>query len=223
MTDAPITSVQNPITTTSSIIGIKYDSGILLASDRSISQGSCFKFSNVSHFHQLSPRIIIGCSGEYADFQELADALDAVVSEFRCRHFGEELSPREVANYVKRLMYQRRSKMNPFMLRCVLAGVAGDGSLFLCETDTHGTQWEDSAVTTGIAAYIKGRQLELAVNGTKAAAAAALKEVLLGLAARHSVMTGKIEIIDVSKDGILFSEADIDPNWEIIDAVPYDE
>lgn len=223
MTELPITSVQNPITTTSSIIGIKYDKGILLASDRSISYGSCFKFSNVSHFHQLSPKIIIGCSGEYADFQELADALDSVVNEFKCKHFGEELAPKEVANYIKRLMYQRRSKMKPFVLRCILAGVSNDGKLFLCATDMYGTQWEDDYVTSGYAAYINGLQLMESVNGPREVAEKALREVIVGLAARHSTMTGKIEFVDVTKDGILFDETEIEPNWEIIDYVPYDE
>ena len=102
--------VQSPITTTNSIIAAKYNDGIILASDRVVSYGSCFKFNDVSHFVQLTPNVVIGCTGELADFQELVDILRSVLVEEECKNNGQPLEPSEISNYIKRLMYQRRSK-----------------------------------------------------------------------------------------------------------------
>ncbi|KAH0787227.1 proteasome subunit beta type-4-like [Histomonas meleagridis] len=215
----PIQDVQNPITSASSIVGIKYDNGILLASDKAVSYGSCFKFANVSHFHQLTPYLIIGCSGEMADFQELIDSLTSIVRKYECAHNGEDLTPSEVSNYIKRLMYQKRSKLNPLVMRCILAGVNPDGSFYLTSTDLYGSQWEDDYVASGYAAHIQGLQLQNAVKKTREEVYEAIKQIFVGLTARHSVMAGPIEFIDVTTNGIHFEDpVEIQPNWEIIDA-----
>lgn len=219
----PIQDVQNPITSSSSIVGIKYNGGILLASDRAVSYGSCFKFSNVSHFHRITPKVVIGCSGEMSDFQELVNDLTYIVRDYQCKNNGDNLSPLEISNYIKRLMYTRRSHMEPFVMRCVLAGVDRDGSLHLTSTDMFGTQWEDDYVTTGMSAHIKGTQLMDAANKTREEAYQALKDVFVGLVARHMLMTGRIEFVDVTDNGVKFEEpVEIKANWDIIDANKWD-
>ena len=214
--------VQSPITTTNSIIAAKYNDGIILASDRVVSYGSCFKFSDVSHFAQLTPNVVIGCTGELADFQELVDILKSVLVEEECKNNGQPLEPSEISNYIKRLMYQRRSKMNPFVMKCVLAGVDKNSNKLLTCTDLYGIQWADDTVATGYGAYMQGLQIPNVLkkeNVSREDVINAIKDVMVGLMARHSTMIGPIEFVDVTKDGIKFLDpVEIQPNWDILDA-----
>ena len=46
----------------------------------------------------------------------------------------------------------------------------------------------------------------------------AIKDVMVGIIARHSTMMGPIEFVDVTKDGITFLDPiEIQPNWEVLD------
>ena len=214
--------VQNPITTSNSIIAAKYKDGIILASDRVLSYGSCFKFSNVTHFEKLTPNVIIGGTGEYADFQELVDILRKYVVSEECKNNGEPLTAPEISNLIKRLMYQNRSKFNPFVMKCVLAGVdKNSGSKLLTVTDLYGTQWEDDAVATGYGAHMQGLQIPNVLKQPEVSRddiIAAIKQVFVGLMARHSTMVGPIDFVDVKKDGITFLDpVEITPNWDILD------
>lgn len=214
--------VQNPITTTNSIIAAKYNDGIILASDRVVSYGSCFKFSDISHFVQLTPNVVIGCTGELADFQELVDILRSVLVEEECKNNGKPLEPCEISNYIKRLMYQRRSKMNPFVMKCILAGVDDNNNKLLTCTDLYGIQWADDTVATGYGAYMQGLQIPNVLkqeNVSRDDVIQAIKDVMVGIVARHSTMMGPIEFVDVTKDGVKFLEpVEITPNWDVLDA-----
>lgn len=207
------------ITTSGAILAVKYDNGILLASDKTISYGSMFKYNNVSHFEQLTSSIIMGASGEFADFQELKDIIKSVILKEKCKHGGAELSPSEVHNYVKRLMYQRRSKMNPIVAKVVIAGINPDQSLFLACTDLYGASWEDDVISTGMGKYLQGDQLRNAVNGTKEEVQKSILEVFQAIYSRFAQANGKLEFIDMSKDGKIERTEGVEvmPNWEIVE------
>lgn len=218
--------VQDPVTVAGAIIAVKYDKGILLASDKSIHYGSCFKFANVSHFHQLTNNLIIGGSGEYADFQELVSLLEAIILKEQCQNNGESLTPSELSTYIKRLMYQKRSKMQPLVMRCVVAGISpedqSNGSrLFLGSINKYGTSYEDDYICTGIAQHLQGLDLAKSVNLDRETVLNTIKENFIAIYARNHSTTGKLEIIDLAIDGIKYMDpVEITPNWDII---PYDE
>ena len=163
----------------------------------------------------------MGGTGEYADFQELADTLREVIVEEECKNNGENLTPAEVSNFVKSLMYTRRSKINPYVMKCVIAGVDQESNKLLSCTDLYGIQWEDDFVTTGFAAHMIALQIPKALQQpdvTRDVMMNAMKEVFVGIVARHSTMMGPIEFVDVTKNGIEFLDpVEIVPNWDILD------
>ena len=214
----PHTNTTQPITTTNSIIAAKYNEGILVISDMAVNYGSNFKFANVSHFAKLSPTLLIGATGEYSDFQELRDYVVQEMSMFEARTGGDTLTPAEVHTYIKRILYQKRSKMNPLMLRVVTAGVNPDHTFFLATADQYGTSWEDPVVYTGMAHYLHGNQVSDVAGKEKDTVNSAIHDLLKALAARHSTQTGKLEMYDIRVDGITRTEeAEARPNWDIIE------
>ena len=211
------------ITTSGSIVAAKYDKGILLASDMSICYGSSFKFANVSHFVELTPTCVIGASGEFADFQELSDIIKSTILEEQCKHGGEYMSPSEIHTYIKRIMYHRRSKMKPLVMKIIVAGINPDKTTFLSCTDLYGASWEDDAISTGFAKYLQGIQIDSIAKGPKDAVYNGMKQVFTAVFARHALANGKVEFIDISTEKITRLEpVQIDPNWEVVEA-NYDE
>jgi 20S proteasome subunit beta 7 len=82
-------------------------------------------FTNITRFHKVSDSVIVGASGDYSDFQYIRDQLDALTREYRLRDDGVELTASEVHNYLSRVLYNRRNKMDPLWNSLVVAGVDG--------------------------------------------------------------------------------------------------
>lgn len=208
------------VTGSGAIVAVKYDGGILLASDMGICYGSMYKFANVSHFEILNSGAVIGATGEFADFQALLDIVKATLLEEQCRRFGGQLTPKEIHTYIKRIMYQRRSNMKPFAIRVVLAGKNPDNSLYLGVTDPYGTTWEDDVICTGYSNHLKGMQLDKTAKKSKDEVRDAITQSFRALYARLSTMNGPVEFVDVSNSGIAKEEpVRIEANWEMIEEV----
>jgi 20S proteasome subunit beta 7 len=201
------------------MIAVKYDKGILLASDQVVYYGSGFQSARVSHFHKLTPAMLVGCTGELADFQSLVRTITGIIDDQESRSGGQVPTPSEIHNYIKRLLYQRRTKLKPLLVKIVVAGFNPDGSSFLALTDQRGVAWEDNIIATSLAADIRGLQLERAVGGSRDAVQAAMNDVWQGLYARHLLQNGPLEYFDVSADGIRkLDEVIITVDWGCLQA-----
>ncbi|TBU05812.1 subunit beta of proteasome [Hamiltosporidium magnivora] len=110
------------ILTGASVIAFKYDKGIILATDTQLSYGSLAKFSDVSRIHQVSPSTLLGLSGEYSDIQYLLKILYLEISKDPV-----PLSPNGFHKLIQRILYGRRSDLEPLNVQVVVAG--GDGTL----------------------------------------------------------------------------------------------
>jgi 20S proteasome alpha/beta subunit len=220
----PRQDVQDPLTVAGAIIGVKYDGGIILASDTVITYGTALQFTHVSHFHQLTPTTVIGASGEVADFQELIDILQSYLREAECANHGRPLLASEVYNLIKRIMYTRRSRIDPLVMQVVVAGINADGSSLLAAVDLYGTFWEDDFVCGGMAAYLKGLQLDRAAGHGRDEVIAAIKQVWAGLARRSVGTNLTVEFIDVSPAGITRLEAvRLELPWYFAEATGFED
>jgi 20S proteasome subunit beta 7 len=66
---------------------------------------------------------------------------------------GHALGPTEVYNYLSKLMYARRTKMNPLWNTLLVGGVR-KGERFLGYVDLIGTTYTASTLATGYGAYM---------------------------------------------------------------------
>lgn len=64
---------------------------------------------------------MIASTGEFSDFQEVVRLLGQKSKEYFLHDDGVSLTPRDYGNYLSRVSYQRRNKMNPLMLLSVVA------------------------------------------------------------------------------------------------------
>ncbi|KAK4395430.1 Proteasome subunit beta type-4 [Sesamum angolense] len=85
-----------PYVTGTSVVGIKYKDGILLAADMGGSYGSNLRYKTVERLKSVGKHSIIGASGEISDFQEIMRYLDELILYDNMWDDGNSLGPKEV-------------------------------------------------------------------------------------------------------------------------------
>ena len=101
---------QQPIVTGTTILGLKYKDGVMLAADTLASYGSMARYKDVRRIKTVGDNTIIGASGEMSDFQAVMKKLENMDLEDLNQDDGYKRSPSEVFNYLRAVMYQRRNK-----------------------------------------------------------------------------------------------------------------
>eukprot|EP01134_Creolimax_fragrantissima_P007011 CFRG7011T1 len=209
----------SPIVTGTSVLGIKYNGGVMIAADTLGSYGSLARFRSVSRIHKVNDKTVVSGSGDYADFQFLKEDLDELQLENDEIGDGHKISPKAIHSYLGRVMYGRRSKMNPLWNQLVIAGYDKDEAV-LGVVDKLGVSWTCTTVGTGYGAYIALPLLRAAYEKndkmTREEAKKCLEESMRVLYYRDARSLNKIEICDISSEGVIITEPyALDTNWEI--------
>ena len=151
---SPITHTTDPIYVGSSVIGIKYDKGIIIACDTRLNYGSLCKIMHTERIFQLTNRTIIGYSGEYSDMQETLRQLNSMVLEDNLSSNNKPfLGPIELTNYLSSLHYYKRNKMNPYLNNVICGGIDWNGDIVLLNIDHFGTLLNANYFTTSMSHY----------------------------------------------------------------------
>ena len=151
----PVSHTLVPVNIGTSVFGLRYRDGVMLAADTAVAYGSMKKSKKATRMAELSNESAIACSGEMADFQELKKLLREKREGDEIENDGANfLKPRDYFNYLSRLNYQRRMKMDPLWNGSIVGGVRADnGEAFLGMVDLYGTKIEGNYLITGLGAH----------------------------------------------------------------------
>lgn len=202
---------QQPIVTGTSVLALTYKDGIMIAADNLASYGSLARFKDMQRLHPVGENTLIGASGDMSDFQELQHILDTLLLEQFTQDDGHVLGAPEIYEYLSRLMYGRRSKMNP-LWNSLLVGGYKDGKSFLGYIDLLGTTYSASTLATGYGAYIALPLLRKAVEGkettlTEAEATEIMETCMKVLFYRDARSLNKFQTATVTAKGVVISES----------------
>ncbi|KAF2605523.1 hypothetical protein F2Q70_00025911, partial [Brassica cretica] len=117
------------------------------------SYGSTLRYKNIERMKAIGKHSLLGASGEISDFQEILRYLDELVLNDNMWDDGNSLGPKEVHNYLTRVMYNRRNKFNPLWNTLVLGGVK-NGESYLGMVSMIGVSFEDNHVATGFGNHL---------------------------------------------------------------------
>lgn len=157
-----------PIVTGTSVLGIVYNGGVMLAADTLLSYGTMAKQQRVPRLHAITgTNTLIGASGEYSDFQMIINVLESeALQETRTskslmdslyaveENTGSKMTAASTWNYLRFVMYSKRNKFNPYWNDIVVAGVDNENKPFLGMVDKIGTTVKDNMIATGFGSYI---------------------------------------------------------------------
>nr|CCC89935.1 unnamed protein product [Trypanosoma congolense IL3000] len=200
-----------------SVIGLKYNGGVLLASDTLLSYGSLAKWPNIPRIKLIGRHTVICATGDYADFQDMTENLEnhVIRQEMYSRAV---LTPKEIFCYLQRHVYHKRSEFEPCLCQFVVAGCA-DGEQFLGGVDDVGTQWMDDCVATGYAAHMAVPLLRKALEKpgglSREEAIDVVKNCLRVLFYRECRAINKFQIADATGGKVTICEPfEVETNWE---------
>jgi len=141
---------QQPIVTGTSVIGIKYKDGVMMAADTLGSYGSLARFVDNRRLTSVHNTTLIGASGDFSDFQSIVDRLDEMAVDDITYDDGWQLSSPEVYHYLQRLLYSKRNKMDPLWNTLIVGGLhPKTGKPFMGQVNLIGLAFEGDYLATG--------------------------------------------------------------------------
>ncbi|ODV79129.1 proteasome endopeptidase complex, beta subunit [Suhomyces tanzawaensis NRRL Y-17324] len=152
----PKKHTQQPIITGTSVIALKYKDGIIMAADTMGSYGSLMRFNNIERLFRVGKETVVGISGDISDMQQLHRILNELETdeEVYDNDGGHNLRAPHVHEYLTRILYNRRSKMDPLWNAVLVGGFNDDGSPFLKYVDLLGVAYGSSTLATGFGNHL---------------------------------------------------------------------
>ncbi|CAN6990099.1 unnamed protein product, partial [Brassica rapa subsp. trilocularis] len=196
-----------PYVTGTSIVAIKYKDGVLMASDMGGSYGSTLRYKNIERMKAIGKHSLLGASGEISDFQEILRYLDELVLNDNMWDDGNSLGPKEVHNYLTRVMYNRRNKFNPLWNTLVLGGVK-NGESYLGMVSMIGVSFEDNHVATGFGNHLARPILrdEWRADLSFEDGVKLLEKCMRVLLYRDRSAINKLQIAKITEEGVTVSQ-----------------
>lgn len=147
---------QQPIITGTSVLGLKFDSGVVLAADHMGSYGSLLRFNNIERLIKVGSQTVVGVSGDISDFQHIERLLHQLETEEEVYDTdgGHKLRAPHIHEYLTRVLYNRRLKMDPLWNAVLVAGFNDDKTPFIRYVDLLGVSYGALALATGFGSHL---------------------------------------------------------------------
>jgi 20S proteasome subunit beta 7 len=151
----PIKHSKSVVYSGSSVIGLKYNKGIIIACDTRMSYGSSLSLvSTNERIKALNKRTLIGYSGEFSDMQETSRILNELILEDQLETNGKDTKgPVELGHYLSSLHYRKRNNLDPYLNSAIVGGIDFNGDIVLMQVDPFGTFLTANYFTTAFANY----------------------------------------------------------------------
>ncbi|GAA5995157.1 proteasome core particle subunit beta 7 [Rhodotorula paludigena] len=205
---------QQPIVTGTSVLGLKFKNGVLLAADNLASYGSLARFKDIRRIHKVSDSTMVAASGDMADFQQIKRMLEGLMTDEAILEDGHELTTSQIYEYMSNVMYARRSKFDPYWNALLLAGV-DKGKPFLAHVDLLGVTYQSPSIATGFGMHLAQPLLRKALEDLgpdgeskleEADARKILENAMRVLFYRDARSLNKFQIAVVTAEGVKIGE-----------------
>lgn len=221
----PKTATQSPVVTGTSVIGIKFKDGVVIAADNLASYGSLARFSSTHRLRSFANSSVVGFGGDVSDMQYLdrhlselaideayANPSDSSLPADSAANADNSLNAQNLHKYLSKLLYSRRNKFDPLWNQILVAGLDADAKPFLASADLRGTTFSAPALASGYGSML-ALPIMRKVAGSEAEAAklsredaiAVVKECMKVLFYRDARSSDLYSLAVVTKDGVELS------------------
>ena len=196
----------------------------MVAADTLASYGSLARFEGVTRIAKvgISKDTLLAAGGDYSDYQMILKMVEQkAVADFAADD-GSSLSPKAMHHWLTRVMYNRRSKMDPLWNSVIITGFR-DGKAYLGSSDLYGTMFEDDFVATGLGGHLALPLIRKAWHAemSEEEARKLLVDCMRVLFYRDTRASASIQVGTVSAEGSNVGEPfKLDTFWECAAAPP---
>ncbi|EEB09342.1 20S proteasome component beta 7 [Schizosaccharomyces japonicus yFS275] len=216
-----VSHTQSPIVTGSSVLALKFNGGVMIAADNLASYGSLMRFYDEERLTKVGNNTVVGVGGDISDYQHIQHILDKLEIKEQYNNDGHALEPSHVHEYLARLFYYRRSKMDPLWNQAIVAGVDGPNKEpYIAFADLRGTTYTSEAIATGFAAHLGMPLLRKVTEDdkwkslTKEQARAVIDDCMRVLFYRDAGSLNKFSVATITAEGIEFlTNQKVSSNW----------
>ena len=179
-------------------VGITYDGGIVLASERRISYGNFVVSKSTKKTFKITDFVGACCAGMVADMQVLAMQMRAL-TKIRKMELKREIPPNSIAKMMSSFMYERR--YYPLMTQVIVGGVDGQPAIYTL--DPLGSVLPDdyAAVGTGAEMALGVLDQEFKPNMSEADAVKLAVKSIKAAIMRDNASGDGIDVLVVDKNG----------------------
>ncbi|KAI8613927.1 nucleophile aminohydrolase [Chytriomyces sp. MP71] len=222
----PRQHTQQPIVTGTSVIGIRFKGGVMLAADNLASYGSLARFRDVERLLKVGDQTVVGASGDISDLQYIQHMLGNLETREAYQDDAHTLGPRNVFEYLCRVMYARRTKVNPLWNSLVIAGVKNDEP-FLGYVDLQGTSYQSPSIATGFGGHLAQPILRKAIdlaggvdNLTEEATIKIIDDAMRVLYYRDARSLNKFQRATITATGVTITEPySLETDWSFAEKI----
>ena len=180
-------------------VGITYNGGLVLASERRIAYGNFVVSKTTKKTFVITPHVGAACAGLVADMQILSLQVSAL-AKIRKMEIKRDVPPNTIAKMMSNMMYERR--FFPLLTQVIVGGLVGSPVIFTL--DPLGSVLPDdyAAVGTGaeMALGILDQQYKKELNEAEATDLA-VKSIRAAIM-RDSASGDNIDVLVIDKNGV---------------------
>lgn len=198
--------------TGTSVLGLAFDGGVIVASDTLVSYGSMARYKNCERLKVVNDHTVVAATGDYADYQYLSKIIQQKQIDEKQWNDGLQLYPAALHSWITRVSYNKRSKFQPLWCTWVVAGLQPNentGALepFLGFVDKLGTSYKSNVIATGFGQHLATPLFrEVAENldrlPTENEARALVSKCMEVLYYRDARSLPKYQLVVVKSDGV---------------------
>lgn len=182
------------------------------------SYGSLARFTDVKRLHVFNSKVIIGVGGDVSDMQHIDRLLNSLsIRENYAASPSDppatQLDAKNLHTYLSKLMYKRRTEINPLWNVILVAGVDSAQKPFLASVDLLGTTFSAPTLATGFGAHLAQPILRrkipdeaAAAQTTREEAVELVKECMKVLFYRDARSMDKYSIAVLTNEGVDLNE-----------------
>lgn len=200
------------------VVAIKYAGGVIVATDQHVNYGSIAMFENVCRMSTVGVAgdTLLAASGEFSDYQAMLKMIEKRAQQEFAQDDGTSMSPSMLHSWITRIMYNRRSKIDPLWNQVVVAGCR-DGQPYLGTTDLYGTMYVEDIIAVGeLAAHVALPLLrkEWRPDMTEAEARELVTKAMTVLFSRSTRASSKMHVGKVDASGsVVEAPIQVVPEW----------
>ena len=127
-------------------IGITYDEGVVIASERRIAYGNFLVSKTTKKTFQITPKVGATCAGLVADMQILSLQITAL-AKIRHLELKRDIPPNSIAKMMSNMMYERR--FFPLLTQVIVGGYVDKPTIYTLDPLGSVLPDEYAAVGTG--------------------------------------------------------------------------